>query len=63
MKTACEFNREIIRETNPLLSYSGENFNEWQKKAREKLSSLLGIDTFKIVDDDLDIEYETETEK
>lgn len=63
MKTACEYNRELIRETKPALSYSGEDHKQWQEKARKKLSELLGIDNFEIVDDNFEIEYETETEQ
>ena len=62
MKTACQYNRESIRQTKPQLSYDGKEYEAWRQKAREKLSSLLGLDRFIPVEDDLQIEYETETE-
>ncbi len=60
MKTACEFNRELIREKTPEMSYRGGDYENWKRAAREKLTSLLGLDKFTKVDDDLDVEYETE---
>lgn len=60
MKTACEYNREIIKNIKPQMSYTGGNFKEWQAAAQRKLSLLLGLDKFTPADDDLDIEYETE---
>lgn len=35
---------------------------KWQKKARAKLSTLLGLDRFTLTDLDTQIEYETELE-
>ena len=61
MKTACEYNRELIGKATPKMSYSGGDFEKWQSDARKKLSELLGIDRFSVVDDGLDIEYTTES--
>lgn len=58
MKTAYEHNKEIILNTKPCMSYDGsEDFNKWQKKAREKLSELLGMDRFVKVCPETEIEY------
>ena len=46
MKTAIENTREIFKTVKPKMAYSGENYEEWKSKAREKLSELLGMDTF-----------------
>lgn len=62
MKTACEYNRELINKATPKMSYIGENFGKWQSDARKKLSSLLCIDKLSLVEDELEIEYETETD-
>lgn len=60
MKKTCDYNRELLAKVNPKMSYRGENYDEWKSKAREKLSSLLGLDKILPVDIDLEIEYETE---
>ena len=62
MKKSCEYNRECMQETLPTMSYKGENYLEWKHSAREKLSSLIGLDKFQKVDDELVIEYESELE-
>ena len=62
MKTACEYSRELLRNVKPQMSYDGENYERWKTEARKKLSSLLGLDRFTLVDDDLEIEYESELE-
>lgn len=59
MKTACEYNRELLKK-DPQMSYNGGNYEQWKKEARKKLSSLIGLDRFALVDDGLEIEYETE---
>lgn len=61
MKTACEYNRELL-EKSPQMSYDGKNYELWKDKARKKLSELIGLDRFTLVDADLKIEYETELE-
>lgn len=58
MKSALEFNLEVLKKTKPSMSYNGENFPEWQKKSREKLTELLGIDTFQKTEPKTQIEYE-----
>jgi hypothetical protein len=57
MKTAYEFIKEKIRNQSHSMSYNGENLAEWQKKAREKLAELLGMDKFEKVSHDLEMEY------
>ena len=58
MKNPHTHNLEILKETVPSMQFTGNNFEKWQKEARNKLSSLLGMDKFKKVDSLLDIEYE-----
>lgn len=60
MKTSCEYNRELIQKIEPKMSYCGKDYEIWKAGAREKLSSLIGMQKFTLVDADLDIEYETE---
>ena len=62
MKTACDYSRELLKNIKPQMSYDGEKYEQWKAEARKKLSSLLGLDRFTLVNDDLDIEYETELE-
>ncbi len=62
MKSAYEFNFEMLKKTKPLMSYNGENFAVWQKEAREKLTELLGIDTFQKTEPETEIEYEKKIE-
>lgn len=62
MKTSCEYNRELLQKITPKMSYNGDNYFKWKSEAREKLSSLIGIDKFELVDCDLEIEYEAEIE-
>ena len=57
MKTAYEFAKENIRKQNHSMSYNGEKLVQWQKTAREKLALLLGMDKFKKVEHDLEMEY------
>lgn len=60
MKKSCEYSREILQKVEPQMSYCGDNYAEWKIKARKKLSSLIGLDKFTLVNSNLDIEYETE---
>ena len=62
MKTAYEFNKELIQTVTPSMSYKDGDFNEWRSAAREKLSALLGMDKFEKVDPALEIEYEKKIE-
>jgi len=59
VKAACEYNRELLNKVVPKMSYNGQNYEIWKEEARKKLSSLIGLDRFKLVADDLEIEYET----
>ena len=41
----------------PSMSFSGKDIFSWQKKAKEKLTELLGLDKIEKCDPDLQIEY------
>ncbi len=58
MKTAYENNKEIIQKVVPSMAYRGEDVLKWQSSARKKLSSLLGMDKFTLVDLKFEKEYE-----
>ena len=62
MKTAYDFTKEIIRDVVPSMAYNGGDYNEWKKNAREKLSALLGMEKFKNVDAEVEIEFEQKHE-
>ena len=62
MKSACEFNTEMIRKIKPSMSYDGKNLLEWQKEARKKLIELIGLDQFEKTEPKLEIEYEKKIE-
>ena len=54
-------NLDLIKEINPSLRYDGkEDFKAWQKKAREKLIKLLGMDSMKKCDPMFNIEFTEE---
>ena len=57
MKTAYDYNKELIRKISPSMAYNGENLLEWQISARKRLSLLLGIDKFQKVDSKFNIEF------
>lgn len=57
MKTAYEFNKELIQRVTPSMSYDGGDIKAWQKDARKKLTELIGLDRFTKCDPDLNIEY------
>lgn len=46
MKTAYEYTKELIKDVVPSMSYTGGDFKEWKKNARDKLSELLGMEKF-----------------
>ena len=60
MVTAFENTKKILKTVKPSMAYNGGDVLAWQKKAREKLSELLGMDKFQKVESELEIEYETE---
>lgn len=62
MKTAYEYNKELIQKTIPQMAYTGENLEKWQKLAKEKLRQLLGMDRFVKVEPQPEIEYEKKIE-
>ena len=57
MKTAYENSKMLIQKVTPALAYAGQG-EAWKNSAREKLSSLLGMEKFQKVDPQLQIEYE-----
>lgn len=57
MKSAFEFNTELIQKIVPSMSYKGENFLEWQNEARKKLVELIGLDRFTKVPPNTEIEF------
>lgn len=62
MKTAFEYSRQRIKTVTPSMAYAGQDLTVWQQAAREKLSELLGMDTFHRVEPQLEIECETKIE-
>lgn len=57
-------NYEIVAETMPKLRYDGtSDFADWQRRAKEKLSELLGMNRFTKCDPKFNIEYKTEYEE
>lgn len=57
MKTAYEYNKELIQKVKPAMSYDGSDFACWQKTAREKLTELMGLDRFTKCESELQVEY------
>ena len=57
MKTAYEHNKDLIRNIRPSMVCDTADLTNWQRSAREKLASLLGIDSFRKVDAEPEIEY------
>lgn len=62
MKTAYEYNKELIRKVIPSMSYKGEDIDAWKIKARAKLYDLLGMDKFEKVNPNTEIEYTNKIE-
>lgn len=60
MKSGYEYNIELMQKVVPSMSYDPEDAEifTWQKKAREKLIELIGLDRFEKVDPETEIEYE-----
>ena len=57
MKTAYENSKSLIRKVAPAMAYTDQGL-AWQSEARAKLASLLGMEKFRKVEPDTDIEYE-----
>lgn len=57
MKTAYEFNKELIQKVRPSMSYDGGDLEVWQETAKKKLIELIGLDKFSKCEPDLEIEY------
>ncbi len=49
---------ENMQKIKPCMAFSGGDLAAWQKIARAKLTDLLGMDAFKKVSHDMEIEYE-----
>ena len=62
MKTAYEFNKELIQKVKPSMSYVGGDFEGWRTSARAKLCELIGLDKFAKCDPDLQFEGELDRE-
>ena len=62
MKSAYEHNKNLIQSVIPSMSYDGGDFQEWKTAAREKLSQLLGMDKFKKVSPEFNVEYKRKIE-
>ena len=60
-----DLNLELIKNITPSMRYKdGEDFAEWQKKARAKLCELLGFDNMKkAADDKFTLEYNVKTDE
>ena len=57
MKSAYEHNKGLIQGVIPSMSYDGGDFQEWKASSRNKLSQLLGMDKFKRVPPEFNVEY------
>ena len=62
MTTAYEHNKALIQDIKPDMPFAGNDLVSWQKKAREKLSELLGMNKFTPVSPNPSVEYETKIE-
>ena len=58
MKNTYAFNKELIQECKPSLSYGSQDFATWQATAKQQLRQLLGLDKFHKCDPAVEIEYE-----
>lgn len=56
MRTAFEYTKELLKNQVPAMTYDGGDPDAWKANARAKLAELLGMDKFKKVDPELDIE-------
>ncbi len=61
MKSAYEYNKELMQRAIPSMSYNGGDFQEWRANARKKLSQLLGLDKFERVNPEFNVEYQKKT--
>lgn len=57
MKNAYKNVVRLMQDVKPSMSYDGSDFLTWQKKAREKLSELIGLNDFVKVEPKLQIEF------
>ncbi len=62
MKTAYQYNKELIQTNRPAMSYGEGDFYQWRSLAKNKLAELLGMDKFEKVSPDFKIEYERKIE-
>jgi len=57
LKTAYEYNKELIQTVTPSMSYNGGDIEKWKSEARKKLADLLGMDKFVKTAPNTEIEY------
>ena len=62
MKTSYQNNIDLMQKVVPQNSFDGSDLAVWQKQAREKLASLMGMDKFTKVAPELEIEFEEKIE-
>ena len=62
MKTAYEYNKELIQKVIPTMSYVEGDYEKWVSEAKNKLSELLGMDKFEKVAPEFEIEFNDQTE-
>jgi len=62
MSKVFPFSRDLLKTFKPSMAYAGQDLPTWQAEARKKLIELLGLDTFKPVDAQFQIEYEKKAE-
>ena len=58
MITPFAYNSQMIQKLTPSMSYTGKDYLTWRSNARQKLTELLGLDTFVKVDPLTEIEFE-----
>ena len=57
MKTTYRHAIDLVQKTKAQYSYDGSDLATWQKQARERLASLMGLDKFTKVAPELEIEF------
>lgn len=62
MKTAYEYNKDLLKKVVPSMAYDGKDYENWKIAARAKLSELLGMEKFAKVEPEFSIEYEQKIE-
>lgn len=62
MKTTYQHNIGLVQKIKPAYAFDGTDLKAWQKQARERLASLMGLDKFTKVAPELNIEFEEKIE-